>query len=227
MILGLAAAIVAGAAAPAAATSGPRRLQRLAVAQTQLLFRYYHGQPQIVSPARCNAHPDAETYSGVFLLPTLTFSSGNATVRCRITTRTVLVDLGGLIPTEDARKDSYPLAGGTVLYFRRQNLQAICNDAARYLPDTTATLDNQPFTGTLVITRNFTEQIHRGANNTPGNPYYEDSKRLGHPGQLTSCYVGKKALLHLSPGSHVISVDLSALTGTPTQLTYLIDVAGD
>lgn len=223
-IVGLAFALVLALAPTAGATTGPRRLQRLAVAQTQLLFRDYHGLPQVVSPPHCNKGQDRQGFHGVFLLPVLSFNPGDETLRCRIETREVLLDLGGYVPIEDARSDTYTLADGTLLLFRRPNLQAICNDVTQYLSDAPATLDGQPISATTVVTRDFKVQINRGANKTPGNPFYDDSVGLGHPGSLTACYAGHKALLRLSPGSHVISVDLSGYASAPTHLVYLINV---
>jgi hypothetical protein len=215
--------VVFGLAPTAEATSGSVQLQRLAVAQTQLLFDYYHGAPQAISPERCNQGQGENGDDGVFLLPANSFGSGNRTLGCVSRTKSVLLDLGGGVATEDARGDTYELADGTLLTYTRANLQAICNDAIRYFTGVPATLDGQPISGTSVITRNFLVKVNPDAS-APGLPYYQDSIDLGHPGRLAGCYTGTKALLRVAPGRHVITVDLSGLTGAPTTFTYIIKV---
>lgn len=211
----------------AAASSGPRRLQRLAIAQSQLLFRFYNGQPQITSPATCR-QPHQDEDGGVFLLPSLSFASGAATLTCRVKARKVLVDLAGFTVTEDDRASegsTWTLVDGEVLTFTRANLPRICDDVIRIVTQATATLDNHPVVGTPVITRNFTVHVNPGANDpSPGSPYYQDSIDLGHPGTLTACYAGYKALLRVPPGHHVLRVNLSAFIGAPTTITYNLRV---
>lgn len=156
-------------------------------------------------------------------MPTNTFGSGSRTLHCSVNTHSVLLDLGGGVVSEDARSDTYTLANGTVLRFKRKNLQAICDDAARLFTGVPATLDGQPISGTSVVTRNFTITVNRDAH-APGLPYYQDSVDLGHPGRLTACFTGTKALLRLTSGRHVITADHSGLVGEPTKYTYLVEV---
>lgn len=73
----------------------------------------------------------------------------------------------------------------------------------------------------------FDRKVNPGADNTPGSPYFQDSIDLGHPGKLTACYGGYKALLRLTPGHHVLRVDLSANVGKPTVFTYDLNVRRD
>jgi hypothetical protein len=226
LIIGLALACVGVTAAPADATTGPQRLQRLAAVQTQALFRFYNGQPQTASPPTCKRAKHLYGRPGLLVLPTLSFGSGNATFSCRTRAHAVLVDLGGFIVTEDARGDTYTLADDEVLTFTRANLPRICDDALRFIPPAPATLDGHPVVGTAVATGNFRVQVNPGADNTPGSPLYQDSIDVGHPGVLTACYTGYKALIPVTPGRHILSVDLSALTVGPTEFTYVLDVAG-
>jgi hypothetical protein len=206
------------------ATGAPRPLQRLAISQTQLLFRFYNGQPQTVSPPTCRQAQESSSEAKVLLLPALSFGSGDDTVTCTTKAHMALVDLGGFTITEDDRGDTYTLADGKTLTFTRANLERICNDAIRFVPTAAATLDGNPIAGTQVITHKFTVKVNPGADNTPGSPYYQDSIGVGHPGKLTACYVGYKALLPIAPCRHyVLHVDLSAITGVPTILTYLLD----
>ena len=80
-----------------------------------------------------------------------------------------------------------------------------------------------PIRGTAVSTGNFASHINRTAND-PDFPFYQDSVDVGPPGRLTTCYVGYKALLHLTPGRHLLRVDLSAAGSV---LTYRLDVEDD
>jgi hypothetical protein len=206
------------------ATGAPQPLRRLAIAQTKLLFRFYNGQPQTVSPLTCHQRRNRTGEAKVLLLPTLSFGSGDDTITCATRAHAAFVDLGGFTVTEDKRGDTYTLADGQVVTFARANLQRICNDAIRLVPTAPATLDGRPVAGTPVITRDFTVTVNPGANNTPGSPYYQDSVDLGHPGTLTACYVGYKALLPLARGhQHVLRVDLSAIAGAATTVTYVLD----
>jgi hypothetical protein len=208
------------------AASGPKPLQRLAAAQSQLLFRFYNGQPQPASPPTCSR--SAERGQRTLLLPTLSFGSGDATFDCTTRSHAVLVDLAGALATEDARGDTWTLADGEVLDFSRANLPRICDDVLRFIPPATATLDNAAITPTAVVTRNFRVQVNPGADNSPGaSPFYQDSVDLGHPGRLAACFSGYKALVPVRPGHHVITVDLSAIVGVPTEFTYNLTVKRD
>jgi hypothetical protein len=208
----------------AEAASGPKALQRLAADQTQLLFRFYDGQPQTASPPTCSQRRGDGRRGGVLLLPSLSFGSGDATFTCRTKARAVLVDLSGFTVTEDNRGDTWTLADGEVLDFARANLPRICDDVLRFVPAATATLDDSAITPIPVSTRNFSVKVNPGADNTPGLPLYQDSSDLGHPGRLAACYSGYKALVPISPGHHVLHVDLSAIVGAPTQFTYDVTV---
>jgi hypothetical protein len=223
LLAATAAAIVTviGSIPVAQADPSAAMLQRLTVAQTQLLFRYYHGQPQVASPPSCRGSASEES-EDVFLLPTLSFGSGNARFHCR-TDRAVLVQMNGFAVSEDARTDTWTLADGEVLRFTRANLQRICHDVVRILTPAPATLDGHPVRGTQVITRNFTVRVNRDAD-SPGSPFYTDSVQVGHPGRLTACVVAYTALLRLSPGHHLLRVDLSKYTAAPTVFTYDLDV---
>lgn len=218
---------------PAQAAPGLGSIERLAVAQTQLLFKFYNGQPQFASPQTCSEGQDKDGTDGVFLLPTLSFVGADMTFRCKIATKSVLVDLGGAIPTEDDRASAppplgpsvYELKNGKIVPFTKDNLQTICRDLRRFFPTPApATLDGHRLKGVLVTTRNFTDKINKDANDPPLLPFFQDSKDLGHPGRLTSCYTGHKALVVLKSGDHVITVDLSGFTGTPAHFTYKIQV---
>lgn len=216
----------------AGAATGPPRMQRLAEEQTQLLMRHLNKPfgEQTASPRRCNQGQDEEGTRGTFLLPTLSFGSGNATFYCEVETRTVLVDLGGAVAMEDARFDDpdepsfYDFPGEGRIEFTRANLERICDDVLatffRERGPAPATVDGRPLTGeTAVSTAVFTSRVRPGAT-VP----YQDSVDLGHPGRLATAYCGWKALVPLSEGEHVITVDLSTLTGKPTVFTYKIDV---
>jgi len=208
-------------AAPIAeANTGAQKLERLAIAQSQQLFKYYYGKPQSASPMFCS---QAQSKDGVFLLPTASFWGGDRDFRCKIKTRSVVVDLGGYVPTEDNRPGSvYELPNGEKLTFAKENLERICDAILDGFEPGTATLDGREITGVPVSTSTFPVKINRTANNDPLF-FYEDSKNLGHPGRLTSCYSGVKAIVGLSPGRHVLRVDLTELFGgTSTVMTYHI-----
>ena len=117
-------ALVVMTANVAQAATGPKRLQLFAAAQTALLFAHLTG-PQVASPARCNEGQSPSGVLGEFLLPSLSFGSGDATFRCRITARRAVLDLGGAIATEDARGDTWTTADGQELTFTRSNLERI------------------------------------------------------------------------------------------------------
>jgi hypothetical protein len=224
-LVALAALILQLVAIPQAqAASGPKRLQRLAADQTQLLFRFYNGQPQTASPPTCSQRQGDRRRHGVLLLPTLSFGSGDAIFTCKTNARAVLLDLAGATVSEDNRGDTWTLADGEILDFARENLPRICDDVLRVIPAASATLDDVAITPTPVVTRNFIVKVNPGADNTPGSPLYQDSIDLGHPGRLAACYSGYKALVPISPGHHVIHVDLSAIVGAPTEFTYDLTV---
>jgi hypothetical protein len=75
--------------------------------------------------------------------------------------------------------------------------------------------------GTQVSTRAFEVPV----NPTAPAPYWQDSVDLGHPGRLAAGYCGWKTVLTLSPGDHVVTVDLSGAAGAPTHFTYDIEVS--
>jgi hypothetical protein len=157
------------------------------------------------------------------LLPTLSFSPGDQSFDCRISTRTVVLDLSGTTAIEDASDVPYVFADGTELRFRRPNLERICDDVGpRFFPEPSpATLDGLPIGGTAVTTRWFLVPIHRTAPLT----FWDDSVALGHPGVLASTFCGWKAELTLTRGEHVIRVDHSHLFGgTSTKFRYNITV---
>ena len=204
----------------AEASTGPVRLQLLAEAQTNLLLSQYHGPPQAASPAKCNMGQDPEGVAGVFLLPTLSFGSGDLTFTCQVETGSVLVDLGGAVATEDARGDTYQTASGEVLLFTRANLVRICDDALRFFPAAApATVDGNAVSGTQVSTPAFTAKVI-----PPSGQFWQDSVDLGHPGKLAASYCGWKAEVPLRQGRHVIRVDLTDAAGAPTHFTYNITV---
>ena len=213
---------------PAAhAAAGSSSFQRLAAAQTQLLFKYFDGPSQIASPRTCNQGQDDEGFHGVFLLPTKISSHGDRSFQCNIEAKAVLVDLGGGFASEDKRGDTYTLTNGKVLTFKKSVLPRICDDAIRYFPKSApATIDNRKITGTKVITTNFTVKINPGSASSPNAPFYQDSVDLGHAGSLAACYFGHKAIVPLSPGHHVIRVDLTSISPA-THFTYNINVERD
>jgi hypothetical protein len=221
------AAIVLALCLPGAAgaSSGPKRVQALAAAQTVYLFAHLTGV-QSASPRVCGAGQPSSGFLGFFLLPTLSFSPGDQTFHCRITTRTVVLDLSGSTVTEDANVDApYVFEDGTELLFLPRNLERICDDVGpRFFPEPSpATLDGKPITGTAVTTRPFLVPIHRTAPLT----FWEDSVKRGHPGVLASTFCGWKAELRLTRGKHVILVDHTHLfeeSDPPTRFRYDITV---
>jgi hypothetical protein len=217
-------AVLAGVGAGAAgAATGPRLFQLRAEEQTRLLFAQLRSPTQVASPATCDAGQRPWGTDGVFILPTLDSSApGDLAFTCHVAVRRVLLDLGGGIATEDARGDTYTTADGQVLLFTRQNLEAICDDVLRFFPTPApATLDSVAIGGTQVSTRAFEVPIHPTA---PGT-FWQDSIAVGHPGRLAASYCGWKTVLTLSPGEHVIAVDLSGVASGPTHFTYDIDVS--
>lgn len=209
------------------AATGPVRMQRLAAAQTQLLFRHLDTPlgVQTASPTRCNEGQNAHGRMGTFLLPTLAGGSGSLAFNCRVETRTVLVDLGGVFATEDDRAASgstWTTADGDVLAFTKANLERICDDVlpTLFTSPAPATVDGTTLSGaTAVSTRPFTSRVK-----TSTWQLYQDSVDLGHPGKLATTYCGWKAKVRLAPGRHVITVDLSAVAGAVTVFTYRIKV---
>jgi hypothetical protein len=216
-VAGVLAVLSAGVAG---ASSGPMRLQQRAAAQTKLLFRELNG-PQTASPAMCNEGQRPEGIRGEFMLPALSFGSGDATFSCYVKAHVVLLDLGGAIATEDNRGDTYTTADGEVLLFTRGNLQRICDDALRFFPaPAPATADSNPISARQVSTRAFEVKV----NSSAPAPYWQDSVDLGHPGRLAAAYCGWKAEVPLDRGQHVIQVDLTSVAGAPTHFTYNITV---
>jgi hypothetical protein len=207
----------------ARASSGPVRLQALAAAQTVYLFAHLTGV-QTASPRVCGEGQPSSGFLGFFLLPTLSFSPGDQTFDCRITTRTVALDLGGGIVTQDANQAApWEFADGSTALFTPGNLERICDDVqTRFVPaPAPATLDGRPISGTAVTTPPFPVPVRRSA---PGT-YWADSVAVGHPGVLAAAYCGWKAELALTRGRHVITVDHSAaFGGVSTHFTYIIMV---
>lgn len=211
------------AAVPAAsAATGPPELQRLAAEQTKLLFREFKA-PQVASPLDCKRGQRENGILGVFMLPTLSFGSGDATFHCRTARHTVLLDLGGGIVTEDNRPDStWEFPDGTVVHFDRANLERICDDVLDrfFFAPAPATVDGAPVTtATAIATKPFigTYKAYNGS-------WWDDSVALGHPGRLATTYCGWKAPVTLDKGRHEITVDLSAIAADPTHFTYDIKV---
>jgi len=211
-------------AAPMAdADSSGKRLERLAIAQSQQLFEYYQGEPQPASPMFCW---QAQSKDGVLLLPAASFWGGDRDFRCKVSTRSVLVDLGGYIPTEDKRYETstYELANHEIVTFARKNLTRICDDLLPKLTPAIATLDGVAISGTPISTRTFSSKINRSANDEL-LPFYQDSIDVGHPGRLTSCFTGFKAIVPVTAGHHILQVDLTELFGgTSTVMTYYLFV---
>lgn len=193
-----------------------RQWEALAAAQTQQLFRFYEGEPQVVSPENCR---EAGYKRGVFLLPTLSFNAGDRTFWCSLKSGRVLLDLGGIVVSEDnnfATDGGFPLANGESVPFDVENLPQICDEVLQlfqYQPSP-GSLDGKPLKPTLVTTGNFEVSVD------PGFTNYEESVDLGHPGRLTACYAGWKSLSDLRPGYHRITVDLSAIAAPSSVLTY-------
>ena len=213
-------AAVCLAAVPAAsAATGAPEMQRLAAEQTKLLFRELKG-PQVASPLDCKRGQRENGILGVFMLPTLSFGSGDRTFHCRTARHTVLLDQGGGIATEDNRPDStWTFEDESVVDFNRANLDRICDDVlARFFSaPAPATVDGaRVTTGTAIATKPFIG-IYKAYN--PGT-WWEDSIALGHPGRLATTYCGWKAPITLAKGRHEIAIDLSAVAGAPTRFTY-------
>ncbi len=221
----LAVTLLALSAGPAAAA--PNRVATLAQQQTKIMLKHYEGQN--VSPPTCGQGQSPNGDHGVLLLPVLSFGSGDATLNCRTTARSVLVDLGGFVVTEDNRfpDSSYEL-NGQLVPFTRRNLEPICDDviAQGFLGDPQpGTLDGQPIAvGPAIDSGVFTSPINRHAQVPGGADMYADSVSLGHPGRLATVFCGYKAKVHLSPGRHTIVVDYSGLVGSPTVFTFTIRV---
>jgi hypothetical protein len=203
------------------ASTGPKRLQVLAAAQTVHLFAHLTGE-QVASPSACNQGQPPNGLRGWFLLPTLSFSPGDATFTCRITARRVVLDLGGGIASEDANPEStWTTVNGEVLRFTRGNLERICDDLLRFIPSPApATVDGSAISGTQVSTRPFPVLIRRSAPLT----YWADSVALGHPGLLAATYCGWKTEVALTRGRHVIEVDLSGAFDPPTPTHFRYDI---
>jgi hypothetical protein len=219
------------------------KLQRLAEAQTQLLLSHLKMPlgAQTASPMRCNEGQDAAGTNGTFLLPTFAGKAGNRTFNCRVKARAVLVDLGGVMAIEDARFDSGssytfyedpPPAVPVPVAFTKANLERICDDMVSRpdffpsipLPARPATLDGTPLSGARAVsTPPFTSRVKKSAGLEYGQ-LYRDSQNLGHPGKLATTFCGWKARVPLSPGHHVITVNLGDLAGSPTMFTYDIQV---
>lgn len=226
--LGAAALMVATVGAPSSAEAsiGPSRLQFLAKEQTRLLTAYDRNTG--VSPTRCGEGQGRDGFHGVFLLPVLAVPDhpGPKTLRCVTTADEVLVDAGGSFVTEDAAGPSYPLPypDGALVPFDRAHLNAICDDAVEhYLPTlggypAPLRVDGRVGTPVAVATRWFLARISPTLETE-----YAASVALGHPGVLATGYCGYKALVHLRPGWHVITVDYSGVTGQPgTVYTYKV-----
>lgn len=220
----------------AAATTAPRHLTELAQQQTNLALKFYKGQN--VSPPKCGQGQGSNGVDGVFLLPVPLFTPGDQTLNCKTSARSVLVDLGGFVITEDNR---YPASvcpvNGQNRPCTKENLEPSCDDIIAQgffgipLP-VDARLD-----GEKLITRRvpkpinsgvFTARVNRHAQVPgPGGPdLYADSVDLGHPGRLATVYCGFKAKVHLRPGTHTIVVDYSPIVGDSTVFTYKIKVNG-
>jgi hypothetical protein len=121
--------------------------------------------------------------------------------------------------------DTYTTADGTTLHFVKNDLERICDDVVKTsLPEPVpATVDAKPIHGTPVSTGTFSVKINPDANSP--FPFYSDSRKLHHTGSLNACYAGRKALVPLNPGKHLIDVDLTSLfgpTGPSTHFTYKV-----
>jgi len=216
--------LIFGFFAPSAdAAIGPKHLQRLAQRQTQLLLRHF-SDGDVASPTRCNEGQSRKGTDGVFLLPTRYDGAGDLTFTCRISTRTVLLDLGGAVATEDADPEStWTLSTtGEILHFTPATLERICDDLLNvyYLAPSAATLDAKPISGTRISTPAFVAKVRPKAEGL-----FAASEALKHPGKLATSYCGWKTKLRLKPGHHVIVVDLLAPGETdPSTFTYRIFV---
>jgi hypothetical protein len=222
------AASVGGASVRANAATGTPRFQQLAKTQTRLYAALDNNTG--VSPPRCGQGQPLKGVRGVFLLPV--FASTDAperkTLECTTSAHKVLVDAGGFAVTEDNNGPSWPLPSpdGGLVPFSRPHLDAICDDVvANFLPDNgispaVVTVDGETQQPVAVATRWFL---------APHSPtletQYADSIALGHPGLLATDFCGYKALAHLRPGRHAVTVDYSLIAGTPgTVYTYKINV---
>jgi hypothetical protein len=216
------AAVAAALPAAAHADTGPKRTQLLAVAQTELVFLNLTQPQQVASPASCDQGQPSRGVFGLFMLPQYVSGTGDFTFDCKLKTRDVLLDLGSAAATEDATDNTYTLADGTELPFRPKTLERICDDvlATGFTAPAPATLDGRPISGTAVSTPAFPVLVHRGA----PPPLWQDSIDVGHPGRLAASYCGWKAQLKLSPGRHVITVDLSDVAPGPTRFIYNLRV---
>jgi len=217
-----------GALVQADAATGPTHVKQLAEAQTRLYAAYDANTG--VSPTHCGKGQRASGFHGTFLLPVFvgTDTPEPKTIRCRTTARKVLVDAGGSAITEDANGPSYPLPfpDGDLVAFTRPNLNAICDDVVANLmpslgiPPAVVTVDGIAEEPVAVTTRWFI------ARHSPTlETQYADSIALGHPGRLATAFCGYKALVHLHPGRHVVTVDYSTISGAPgTIYTYQVNV---
>ena len=176
-------ALVALQPGAAEAATGPKPLQRLAAAQTQLLLSHLKAPlgEQIVSPWRCNEGQSEKGTNGTFLLPTSGGAAGKVSVTCNwVKAHHVLVDLGGFVVTEDKRfkQGSFSRAqrpeaavheGEPRTDLRRR--PALCAQAR------TRTSDGRKLTGaTRVSTAPFTSRVKPVT-----KLLYQDSVDLGHP----------------------------------------------
>ncbi len=218
------------------ATTAPRHLQKLAQQQTNLALKFYKGQN--VSPQKCGRGQGSNGIDGVFLLPVPLFAAGDQTVKCKTRARSVLIDLGGFVITEDPRfpESKWTLKNGQDVPFTRENLEPICDDvvAQGFLGDpVSARLDGVlvPDPRAPLNSGVFTAKVNRHAQ-IPGlgraGNLYADSVDLGHHGRLATVYCGFKAKVHLRPGTHTIVADYSGLFGgASTKFRYNITVKGD
>ena len=140
-------------------------LQLLAVKQSQLLFEFFHGDGQSASPKTCNESRENNEQLEVFLLPTLSFSGGDHIFHCKTKAKAVLVDLGGIVPTEDTTGDTYTTTDGKSLHFVKNDLEQICDDVVRsFIDPFPATVDGRKLDGVPVATRAFPVKINSDAN---------------------------------------------------------------
>jgi len=205
------------------AAIGPKHLQKLAQRQTQLLLQNF-SDGDLASPSTCNEGQSRKGTKGVFLLPTrydYGGDSGDVTFNCKVSTRAVLLDLGGAAATEDANPGSLWTLTTTQekLRFTPGNLERICDDVLNvfYLTPAAATVDGQPISGTRISTPEFVATVRPSATTLFG-----DSQDVGHPGKLATSFCGWKTTLRLKPGRHVIVVHLTDTT--QNTITYNIFV---
>jgi hypothetical protein len=200
-----AALLVALGAVHADAASGDTRLQRLAQAQTELLLRTFNDK-NLTGPANCSQGQDPKGFEGVYLLPTLLLTGAvplaSRTFSCHIKARSVLVDLGGLVVTED-----------TSGFFDRGTLEAFCE---ANLPDFFPTAHSLTVDGLMPdLAQNVSTTEFIASVKPPSGPFYfGESRKLGHPGELAATYCGFKAEVPLDTGTHVITVDLGGAVFT-------------